>query len=88
MAFGEIIPVYKKKLSTPNTKKNFRRKHKDLGSFLKWNFEQIGRVEAPVRKVAFSLLLSKSLLKKRNPEQEKKENKRHEKKKRKRKNKE
>jgi len=58
-SLGQIVVAYKDKLATPNTK---RRMHKDISSFLKWNFQQVGRVEAPVRRVAFKFVLDLSPL--------------------------
>jgi DNA-dependent protein kinase catalytic subunit len=54
-ALAKIALHYKGKLVKPNPK---RRMHRDLGRFLNWSLQQMGRVEAPVRRVAFSLILS------------------------------
>lgn len=54
-ALAKIALHYKQKLVKKNDK---RRMHKDLGRFMNWSLQQMSRVEGPVRRAAFSFILS------------------------------
>jgi DNA-dependent protein kinase catalytic subunit len=53
-ALGRVILSHVEKLVRPNPN---RRMHKDLGKFVNWLFEEVGRGEPPVRKTAFGLFM-------------------------------